>query len=108
MIYDVSQYVQKVTGSKVQKHKPIVGESAFLHEAGIHQAGVINNKQTYEILSASDYGISVNGIVLGNHSGKSAFISEMKRLGFNVDEYDIFSILKEIKDDSGNKISITD
>ena len=107
-IYEVSWYVQDITNSYVQNNKPIVGANAFKHEAGIHQAGVINNKKTYEIINPEDYGIYVDNIVIGIHSGKNAIIDKMKKLGFNVDDYYIDNIVIEIKKYCADNSSISD
>lgn len=96
-IYDISKTVEEVTGSKVQNNKPIVGYNAFRHEAGIHQAGVIKNRLTYEILNARDYGIDVENIVIGIHSGKSAIIDKIKKAQMNPDDYDIDEIITQVK-----------
>ena len=108
MIYEISEYVQNITNSYVQNNKPIVGANAFKHEAGIHQAGVINNKKTYEIINPEDYGIYVDSIVIGIHSGKNAIVDKMKKLGFNVDDYDIDNIVFDIKNYCTNNSNITD
>lgn len=107
-IYDTSKYVQDITGSKVQNNKPIVGRNAFLHESGIHQAGVINNKETYEILVPQDYGIEVNGIVIGSHSGKNAIINKMEELGFDIERYNVDNVVSDIKKFTADKSEITD
>ena len=108
MIYEISEYVQNITNSYVQNNKPIVGANAFKHEAGIHQAGVINNKKTYEIINPEDYGIYVDSIVIGIHSGKNAIVDKMKKLDFNVDDYDIDNIVFDIKNYCTNNSNITD
>lgn len=97
-IYETSLFVQNITGSYVQNNKPIVGINAFRHESGIHQAGVINNRKTYEILNPQDYGIYVDNIVIGIHSGKNAIINKMQKLGFDISKYNIDSILSDIKE----------
>ena len=97
MIKDLSDAVIDATGSQIQKNKAIVGENAFLHEAGIHQAGVIKNTSTYEIMNPERYGIFHDNIVLGIHSGKNAVIKKMIDLGFSQEEYNINEIVADIK-----------
>ncbi|MGX5202577.1 2-isopropylmalate synthase [Aliikangiella sp. IMCC44632] len=67
-----SRLVESITGILVQPNKAVVGRNSFAHEAGIHQHGVIQNRETYEIMRAEDVGFSGNQIVLGKHSGKHA------------------------------------
>ena len=97
MIYDLSQAVVDATGSQIQNNKAIVGKNAFLHEAGIHQAGVIKNTSTYEIMNPERFGIYHDNIVLGIHYGKSAIIKKMQDLGFNPEKYSINEIVSDIK-----------
>jgi 2-isopropylmalate synthase len=80
-IYPTSRLVSKVTGVKVQPNKAIVGDNAFLHEAGIHQHGVLANRATYEIMTPESVGISKDNMVLGKHSGRHAFEERLKQLG---------------------------
>ncbi len=68
-----SALLTRITGVKVQPNKAIVGENAFAHESGIHQHGVLNNKETYENMKPETIGLSENTMVLGKHSGKHAF-----------------------------------
>ncbi|MDR2144140.1 MAG: 2-isopropylmalate synthase [Treponema sp.] len=84
-IYGTSRLVSHVTGVKVPPNKAIVGENAFAHEAGIHQHGVMANRETYEIMTPESVGISKNQMVLGKHSGRHAFEDRLRLLGFSVD-----------------------
>lgn len=81
-ILNCSKLVSTITGFAVQPNKAIVGANAFAHEAGIHQDGVLKNRETYEIMLAEDVGWSANRMVLGKHSGRNAFKSRMSELGF--------------------------
>lgn len=104
MIKSISNMVVDATGSLVQSNKAIVGENAFKHEAGIHQAGVLNSRETYEIIDPIRYGIDTSNIVIGIHSGKGAIASKMKELGYDINEYDINNIVLEIKDWFNNSL----
>ncbi len=83
-----SRLVSSVTGFPVQPNKAIVGINAFAHEAGIHQDGVLKNRETYEIMRAEDVGWSANRMVLGKHSGRNAFADHLKSLGVDFDNED--------------------
>ena len=85
-IMRASKLLSRITGVKVQPNKAIVGENAFAHEAGIHQHGVLNNKETYEIMTPESVGLATNNMVLGKHSGKHAFRNKVKELGFEMTE----------------------
>ena len=96
-IKKISNMVIGYTHSKIQHNKAVVGKNAFLHEAGIHQQGVLSNPSTYEVLNPKDYGITSNNIMIGIHSGKSAIINKMEQLHYNSKQYDIEKIINEIK-----------
>ncbi len=81
-----SRLVSSLTGLNVQRNKAIVGANAFAHEAGIHQDGVLKEPRTYEIMRAEDIGLEKSEIVLGKHSGRHAFRSRLKELGYELDE----------------------
>ena len=96
-IYNLSRSVVKATGSEVQHNKAIVGANAFLHEAGIHQAGVLKNVKTYEIINPEKYGIHHDNIVIGIHSGKNAIISKMKKMNYQTEDFNIEEIVSDVK-----------
>jgi 2-isopropylmalate synthase len=96
-IHSASRLVSQVTGVKVQPNKAIVGENAFAHEAGIHQHGVMANRETYEIMTPESVGISKNQMVLGKHSGRHAFEDRLKLLGFTVDAGVLEKVFVEFK-----------
>lgn len=80
----ISRLVSNITGMKVQRNKAIVGQNAFAHEAGIHQHGVLQNRETYEIMRAEDVGYIGENLVLGKHSGRHAFRDRLTTLGFTL------------------------
>ncbi len=83
-ILRASKLLSRITGVKVQPNKAIVGENAFAHEAGIHQHGVLKNKETYEIMTPESIGLTANSMVLGKHSGRHAFRDKVKELGYDI------------------------
>ncbi len=83
-IVPASRLVSGITGFAVQPNKAIVGANAFAHESGIHQDGVLKNRETYEIMRAEDVGWSANKLVLGKHSGRNAFKTRLTELGIEL------------------------
>ncbi|MBT3197644.1 MAG: 2-isopropylmalate synthase, partial [Gammaproteobacteria bacterium] len=81
-IVPCSKLVSSVTGFPVQPNKAVVGSNAFAHESGIHQDGVLKQRETYEIMRAEDVGWGANRMVLGKHSGRNAFKTRLQDLGF--------------------------
>jgi 2-isopropylmalate synthase len=79
-IVAASKMVSSITGFPVQPNKAIVGANAFAHESGIHQDGVLKHRETYEIMRAEDVGWNANKLVLGKHSGRTAFKARSRSL----------------------------
>ena len=79
-----STMVSAASGFPVQPNKAIVGRNAFSHEAGIHQHGVLQARETYEIMRAEDVGQDAEQIRLGRHSGRHGLFRRLERLGFAV------------------------
>lgn len=107
-IYAASRLVSQVTGVKVQPNKAVVGENAFAHEAGIHQHGVLANRQTYEIMTPESVGIPKNRMVLGKHSGRHAFEDRLKDLGFQLDTDAVDEAFAQFKDLADKKKVVSD
>jgi 2-isopropylmalate synthase len=107
-IYKTSRLVSNLTGMFVQPNKAIVGANAFAHESGIHQDGVLKNKLTYEIMDAQLIGLTDNQIVLGKLSGRNAFRSRLKELGFDLSETDLNKAFLKFKEVADKKKEISD
>ncbi len=107
-IYKSSRLVSNLTGMFVQPNKAIVGVNAFAHESGIHQDGVLKHKLTYEIMDAQSIGLNDNQIVLGKHSGRNAFRTRLKELGFDLLEQDLNRAFLRFKELADKKKEITD
>jgi len=100
-IYRTSRMVSNLTGLLVQPNKAVVGANAFAHEAGIHQAGVLRDKKTYEIMRPEDIGLTESRLVLGKHSGRHAFADKLKEMGYDLSEENLekaFGHFKELAD----------
>jgi 2-isopropylmalate synthase len=96
-----SRLVSRLTGYAVQPNKAIVGRNAFAHESGIHQDGVLKERETYEIMDATTVGLDSNAIVLGKHSGRHALRQALEDLGYPLSGQALnqaFARFKEIAD----------
>ena len=82
LLSKASKIVSNATGFPVQYNKAIVGKNAFAHEAGIHQDGMLKNRQTYEIMTPESVGVKQTSLVMGKHSGRHAFKDKMNSLGY--------------------------
>ena len=107
-IYKTSRLVSNLTGMFVQPNKAIVGANAFAHESGIHQDGVLKHKLTYEIMDAQSIGLTDNQIVIGKHSGRNAFRTRLKELGYELSDQDLNRAFLRFKELADKKKEITD
>src|SRR5690349_3393510 len=96
-----SKLVSAVTNFPVQYNKAIVGRNAFAHESGIHQDGVLKHTETYEIMTPESVGVGKSSLVMGKHSGRAAFKSKLKELGYSLGDNaleDAFNRFKALAD----------
>ena len=84
LLWDTSQMVSQKMGMPVQPNKAIVGSNAFAHSSGIHQDGVIKQRETYEIIDPKDVGVSESSIVLTARSGRAALAYRAKKVGYEL------------------------
>ena len=104
-----SKLLSSIIGFPVQYNKAIVGKNAFAHESGIHQDGMLKNKNTYEIMTPESVGVSKSSLVMGKHSGRHAFKEKMIVLGYpNFDENKIDEAFKKFKDLADKKKHVFD
>jgi len=82
LLSKASKIVSNATGFPVQFNKAIVGKNAFAHEAGIHQDGMLKNRNTYEIMTPESVGVKQTSLVMGKHSGRHAFKDKLHSLGY--------------------------
>lgn len=107
-IVRTSRMVSNYTGMPVQPNKAIVGSNAFAHEAGIHQDGMLKNKQTYEIMTPETVGLTQSRLVLGKHSGRHAFRVRIQELGFDLSDEDLNTAFGRFKELADKKKTVTD
>jgi 2-isopropylmalate synthase len=95
-----SRLVEELTGYRVQRNKAIVGASAFAHEAGIHQDGMLKDAATYQIMDPTELGL-VMSLPLGKHSGRHAFARACAEAGIKLARDEVneaFARFKELAD----------
>ncbi len=107
-IYPTTRLLSRIIGQPIARNKPIVGANAFAHESGIHQAGVLKNPETYEIMTPASIGLSGNALVMGKHSGKNAVKAKLESLGYNLDSDQIDLVLAAMKRLADKKKEIYD
>ncbi len=109
LIFSTSRLVSTLMSMPVQANKAIVGRNAFAHSSGIHQDGVLKNRENYEIIDPVEVGIRESSIILTARSGRAALNHHLELLGFKFgkdeldDIYHRFLLLadkkKEINDE---------
>lgn len=95
LLYDTSQMVSEAMGMYVQPNKAIVGANAFAHSSGIHQDGVIKNRETYEIIDPHDVGVETSAIVLTARSGRAALAYRAKNIGIELTKLQLDKVYLE-------------
>ena len=103
-IMAASRTLSQITNAPPPRNKSVVGANAFAHESGIHQHGMLRNRETYEIMKPEDIGLEVEGIVLGKHSGRHALAARAKALGFVLEGEELdrtFTAFKTVADEVG-------
>jgi len=118
-ICPISRLVSQMMNMPVQANKAIVGSNAFAHSSGIHQDGVIKNRENYEIIDPKEVGAGDSQIVLTARSGRAALNYKLENLGFalnkeeleiaykrflemadankNIEDSDLMQLIKEVK-----------
>jgi 2-isopropylmalate synthase len=107
-IMRTSRLVTKITGISVQPNKAIVGANAFAHESGIHQDGLLKEKSTYEIMKPESIGLHATKLVLGKHSGRHAFKTRLKELGYVLTDEELNRTFERFKRLADQKKDIFD
>jgi 2-isopropylmalate synthase len=106
MITRISKLVASITGFSLQYNKAIVGANAFAHESGIHQDGVLKNRETYEIMTPESVGLEKSSLTLGKLSGRAAFKNRLKEIGYELSEEMLAAAFKKFKDLADKKKEI--
>lgn len=107
-IYPASRFIASTTGFFVQKNKAIVGANAFAHESGIHQDGMLKNRDTYEIMRPETVGITQSQIVMGKHSGRAALKNKLAEWQIEMDDEAFMSCFESFKALCDRKKNVTE
>lgn len=107
-IYETSRLVSGLMNMPVQPNKAIVGRNAFAHSSGIHQDGVLKNRENYEIIDPKDVGIKESSIVLTARSGRAALKHRLEILGYTLSQEQLDSTYNEFLLMADKKKNITD
>ncbi|WP_459211861.1 2-isopropylmalate synthase [Aquimarina rhabdastrellae] len=108
LLYETSLMVSDKMGMIVQPNKAIVGANAFAHSSGIHQDGVIKNRETYEIIDPAEVGVTESAIVLTARSGRAALAYRAKKVGYELTKLQLDIAYKEFLNFADKKKEVYD
>jgi 2-isopropylmalate synthase len=107
-IYETSRLVSRMMHFPIAYNKPIVGRNAFQHESGIHQDGLLKNRQTYEIMDPDRMGIPRSMLILGKHSGRHALKHRISQYGVKLDEQQLDDVYRKFKETADELKRVSD
>ncbi len=107
-LYPLSRQISRMMRMPVQANKAIVGRNAFSHSSGIHQDGVLKNRENYEIINPEDVGVSQSSILLTARSGKHALRHRLEQIGYYFSKEDVKEIYPKFLEIADNKKDIND
>ena len=107
-IFHTSRMVSSLMNMPVQPNKAIVGRNAFAHSSGIHQDGVLKNRESYEIIDPKDVGIDNNAIVLTARSGRAALKHRLHILGVDLEQDKLNQVYEDFLKLADRKKDIND
>lgn len=107
-LYGISQLVSESMGIYTQPNKAIVGANAFAHSSGIHQDGVIKNRETYEIIDPKDVGVTESAIVLTARSGRAALAYRAKNVGYELTKLQLDEVYNNFLNFADQKKEVND
>ncbi|MDD2967326.1 MAG: 2-isopropylmalate synthase [Desulfovibrionaceae bacterium] len=107
-LYPSCRLLAMTIGQSIPANKAIVGANAFAHESGIHQDGMLKNRETYEIMTPQSVGRLHTDIVLGKHSGRNAVKTKLESLGYALEEEQLNVVFEAIKNLADKKKKVHD
>lgn len=107
-LYPSCRLLSMTIGQPIPHNKAIIGANAFAHESGIHQDGMLKNRQTYEIMTPQSVGRDSTNLVVGKHSGRNAVRSKFESMGYKLDDEQLQTIFEAVKDLSDRKKKLYD
>lgn len=97
LLVDLCQKVARASNHRICPSKPIVGSRIFSHESGIHCAGLLKNKSSYQLFDPESVGNSKTECIIGYHSGSSSIIHNLKNQGIDISKTEAEKLLPAIR-----------
>ncbi len=96
-LYPSCRLLSRIIGRPIPPNKAVIGANAFAHESGIHQAGMLKDRRTYEIMTPESIGRAGSDMVMGKHSGRHAVKAKVAELGYNLDDEQAALVAEAVK-----------
>ncbi|MBO4369309.1 MAG: 2-isopropylmalate synthase, partial [Desulfovibrio sp.] len=107
-LYPSCRLLSMIIGQPIPLNKSIIGANAFAHESGIHQDGMLKNRETYEIMTPQSVGRKETHLVIGKHSGRNAVLQKFESLGYRLNEEQLNGVFAAVKDLADRKKNLHD
>lgn len=107
-LYPSCRLLSMIIGQPIPNNKAVVGANAFAHESGIHQDGMLKNRETYEIMTPQSVGRNESNLVIGKHSGRNAVRNKFESMGYKLDEEQLNLVFEAVKQLADRKKTLHD
>ena len=107
-LYPSCRLLSMIIGQPIPNNKSIVGANAFAHESGIHQDGMLKNRETYEIMTPQSVGRTESNLVIGKHSGRNAVRNKFESMGYKLDDEQLNLVFEAVKQLADRKKTLHD
>lgn len=107
-LYPSCKLLSMTIGQPIPNNKAVVGANAFAHESGIHQDGMLKNRETYEIMTPQSVGRTESNLVIGKHSGRNAVRNKFESMGYKLDEEQVNLLFEAVKNLADRKKTLHD
>jgi 2-isopropylmalate synthase len=91
-IWRTCQTVSQICNMPIPANKAVIGSNAFAHSSGIHQDGVLKNRENYEIMTPESIGLNQIQLNLTSRSGRAAVKHRMEEMGYQESDYNLDSL----------------
>ncbi len=107
-LFPSCRLLSMIIGKPIPANKAVIGGNAFAHESGIHQDGMLKNRETYEIMTPQSIGRTSSDIVIGKHSGRNAVRTRLEELGYHLNDDQVNAVFLAMKTLADKKARIHD
>ncbi len=92
----ISDYIDEITNLKINDLRPVTGDHAFTHKAGLHVKSVLKNPASYESIPPEVFNRQ-RRLMVDKYSGKKNLEFQLNRLGIKLSKSKIDNLLSSIK-----------